>query len=208
MNRLQRHRASQLLAFVGICWLVLAVDLLTPGPLALFGVHPRTMAGLSGILFAPLLHGGVAHLMANSVPLLVLGGLIILADERRFLAAVLWSSLGAGLGAWLLGPTNSVHVGASGIVFGFLGFLLTRGFFARRVWLILLSLAVAALWGGLVFGVLPGQAGVSWQSHAGGFLGGVLAARGAAGARRSGGRLSGGQGGWFRPRPAKQRTRA
>lgn len=184
MTRLPRRRIGALLGFVGACWLVLTVDLLTPGPLTVLGVHPRTLDGLRGIVLAPFLHGSVAHLVANSIPLLVLGGLVILADEKRFLAATLWAALGAGLFAWLLGPTRSVHVGASGVVFGYLGFLLTRGWFTRRVWLILLSIGVAVIWGGLVFGVLPGQPGVSWQSHAGGLIGGVLAARGASATKR------------------------
>jgi membrane associated rhomboid family serine protease len=102
---------------------------------------------------------------------------VLLANERRFLSITLWIVLGAGLGAWLFGAPRSVHIGASGVVFGYLGFLLSHGWFAKRVGMILLSLFVAGVWGSLVFGVLPGQAGVSWQSHAGGFVGGVLAAR-------------------------------
>ena len=85
--------------------------------------------------------------------------------------------LGAGLMSWLLGASSSVHIGASGVIFGYLGFLMLSGWFARSFGSILLSLAITALWGGLVFGVLPGQAGISWQAHLGGFLGGVLAAR-------------------------------
>ncbi len=174
--QLKQH-ASILLAFVAVCWLVLAVDAVVPGSFAEFGVQPRALQGLRGIPLAPFLHGGMAHLTANSVPLLVLGGLVLLADERRFLSITLWIVLGAGLAAWMLGAPNSVHIGASGVVFGYLGFLLSHGWFARRVGMILLSLFVAGVWGGLVFGVLPGQAGVSWQSHAGGFVAGVLAAR-------------------------------
>lgn len=174
--QLKQH-AAILLAFVAVCWLVLAVDAVVPGSFAEFGVQPRALQGLRGIPLAPFLHGGMAHLTANSVPLLVLGGLVLLADERRFLSITLWIVLGAGLAAWMLGAPNSVHIGASGVVFGYLGFLLSHGWFARRVGMILLSLFVAGVWGGLVFGVLPGQAGVSWQSHAGGFVAGVLAAR-------------------------------
>ena len=87
------------------------------------------------------------------------------------------SMLGAGLMAWLLGAPGSVHIGASGVIFGYLGFLMLSGWFARSFGSILLSLGVTALWGGLVFGVMPGQPGISWQAHLGGFGGGILAAR-------------------------------
>jgi len=173
---LKRH-AAMLLAFVVVCWVVLAIDAVVPGSFAVFGVQPRDLSGLRGVPLAPFLHGNVAHLASNSVPLLVLGGLVLLADERHFLMVTLWTVLGAGLAAWLFGAPRSVHIGASGVVFGYLGFLLSHGWFARRAGMILLSLFVAGVWGGLVFGVLPGQAGVSWQSHAGGFVAGVLAAR-------------------------------
>ncbi len=172
-----KQHALLLGGFVVLCWLVLAADAVLPGSFAIFGVVPRSVNGLRGIPLAPLLHGNAAHLMSNTVPLLVLGGLVLAADDRRFLTVTLWSVLGAGLAAWLFGAPRSVHVGASGVVFGYLGFLLSHGWFARRVGMILVSLFVAGVWGGLVFGVLPGQSGVSWQSHAGGFVAGVLAAR-------------------------------
>ncbi len=174
--QLKQH-AAMLLAFVAVCWVVLAVDAVVPGSFAVFGVQPRDLSGLRGIPLAPFLHGSAAHLAANSIPLLVLGGLVLFADERHFLMVTLWTVLGAGLAAWLFGAPRSVHIGASGVVFGYLGFLLSHGWFARHAGMILLSLFVAGVWGGLVFGVLPGQAGVSWQSHAGGFVAGVLAAR-------------------------------
>ena len=91
-----------------------------------------------------------------------------------------WNSLPAAaplLLAWLLGAPGSVHIGASGVLFGYLGFLLLSGWYARSAASILLSLGVAAAWGGLVLGVMPGTPGISWQSHLGGFIGGVLAAR-------------------------------
>jgi membrane associated rhomboid family serine protease len=172
-----KQHAMLLGGFVLMCWIVLAVDAVLPGSFAVFGVVPRSLNGLRGIPLAPLLHGNVAHLMSNTVPLLVLGALVLAADDRRFLTVTLWSVLGAGLAAWLLGAPRSVHIGASGVVFGYLGFLLSHGWFARRVGMILVSLFVAGVWGGLVFGVLPGQSGVSWQSHAGGFVAGVFAAR-------------------------------
>jgi len=171
------QRALLLLALLACFALVLAADLVTGGALTAYGVQPRSTTGLRGILFAPFLHGSWAHLAANSVPFVVLGGLVLLHDVRRFATVTLFALLGAGLAAWLLGAPRSVHIGASGVVFGYLGFLLGHGWFAKRFGTALLSVAVAFVWGGLTFGVLPGQPGVSWQSHAGGFMGGLYAAR-------------------------------
>lgn len=163
---------------LGIAWGVLGANTLLGGMLNNFGIVPRTEVGLRGILFAPFLHGSVAHLAANSVSLLVLGWLVLaFAGRRRFYWVSAASALGAGLCAWTLGAPGSVHIGASGVIFGYLGYLMLSGWFARRIMPILASLAVTAMWGGMVLGVLPGQVGISWQAHLGGFLGGVWAAR-------------------------------
>jgi len=117
------------------------------------------------------------HLLANTVPLLVLGWLIMLRDAKHFIPVTLLAMLGSGLCAWTFGASGSVHIGASGVVFGYLGFLIFAGWFARSLGAIALSVLVTALWGGLVFGVLPGPPGISWQAHLGGFVGGALAAK-------------------------------
>ncbi len=172
-----QRRTLWLAGFLAICWLVLAIDAIVPGSFAVYGVQPRSLTGLRGVVLAPFLHGGVSHLASNSMPLLALGALVLIADAKHFVLVTVAVVLAAGLTAWLLGAPRSVHIGASGVVFGYLGFLLVYGWFARRLGLILLSAVVAAVWGGLVFGVLPGADGVSWQSHAGGFLGGVAIAQ-------------------------------
>lgn len=158
-------------------WTAHGANAVTAGSLTRYGIVPRTVDGLWGILFAPFIHANVAHLIANTVPLVVLGWLVLLRDARHFLPVTLLSMLGAGLGAWLLGAPGTVHIGASGVVFGYFGFLLLAGWFARSVASIAISALVTIAWGGLVLGVLPGQAGISWQAHLGGFIGGVLAAR-------------------------------
>lgn len=175
--RTLRVHASILGLSVASIWAVFAVDTVLGGALVQYGVVPRTVAGLRGILFAPFLHANLAHLVANTASLLVLGWLVMLRDARHFWVVGVLSMLGGGLVAWLFGAGNSVHIGASGVIFGFLGFLIFAGWYARSFGSIVISLGVATLWGGLVFGVLPGDAGVSWQEHLGGFLGGVLAAR-------------------------------
>jgi membrane associated rhomboid family serine protease len=160
-----------------LLWVVFIMTWLSGGSLLTLGVIPRTTIGLRGILFAPFLHGSLAHLLANSIPFVVLGWLVMLRDPRHFVTVTLVAMLSSGLTAWLLGPPNSVHIGASGVIFGYLGFLMLSGWYARSIGSILLSVFVTVVWGGLIFGVLPGQAGISWQAHLGGFFGGVLAAR-------------------------------
>lgn len=158
-------------------WAGFAAQVVTNDAVLAWGIHPRTKQGLWGILFAPFLHGSTEHLIANTVPLIVLGWLVMLRDRRHFLSLTLWSMLGAGLCAWTLGAPGSVHIGASGVVFGYLGFLMLAGWYTRSLGAIALSVLVTVLWGGVVFGVLPGQPGISWQAHLGGFLGGIIAAR-------------------------------
>ncbi len=162
---------------VALLWIVFAVDLLLPADLRQFGVRPRDVEALSGVLLAPFLHGDFNHLAANTIPMLALGWLVMLRDPRHFALVFLAATVGGGLVAWLLGAPGSVHIGASGVVFGFLGFLIFAGWYARSFASIAISLVVIALWGGLVLGVLPGDAGISWQAHLGGFGGGALSAR-------------------------------
>ena len=162
--------------FVGLLWVVEVVDTGLGNRLDDEGIRPGTTDGLLGIVFAPLLHGGFGHLLANSVPLLVLGFLVLLSGLRRGLAvtAVIW--LVGGLGTWLLGGPGTVHIGASGVVFGGLTYLAVRGFVSRQPAQIAVGIGVLLVYGGLLWGVLPGQPGVSWQGHLSGALGGVLAA--------------------------------
>ncbi|NES21688.1 MAG: rhomboid family intramembrane serine protease [Symploca sp. SIO3E6] len=144
--------------------------------LNIYGIIPREIMGLRGILFAPFLHNGFAHLISNTIPFLVLGWFVMLQKTSEFFIVTPIIMLVSGLGVWLLG-SPAVHIGASGVIFGYLGFLLARGFFDRNFLSILLSLLVGSLYGGLIWGVLPNQPGVSWEGHLFGFIGGVLAAR-------------------------------
>ena len=141
------------------------------------GVHPRTLSGLWGILFAPFLHVSWGHLLANTTSLLVLGWLVMLRRTRGFLAVAGIAALTAGLGTWLIGGAATVHVGVSGVIFGLLGFLLSRGIFEKKLLSILGSILGVLAFGGALRGLFPGIAGISWEGHLFGFLGGILAAR-------------------------------
>jgi membrane associated rhomboid family serine protease len=158
-------------------WLVEGVDaLIFNGALDGFGIRPRTLDGLYGILYAPFLHGSFGHLMANTIPLLVLGWFVLLHGTKRFIFVTITVILISGLGTWLIGPPHSVHIGASGLVFGYFGFLLLNSWFERSLASVLWAVLVFFLYGSLMWGVLPQGNGISWQGHLFGFIGGGLAA--------------------------------
>jgi membrane associated rhomboid family serine protease len=165
------------LGYVGLLWLVEGLDsAVFDQRLELYGIQPREQDGAVGILFAPLLHTDWTHLVSNTVPLLILGFLLGLAGLGYVLGvtAVVW--LVGGLGVWLLGPDNTLHLGASVIVFGWLTCLIVRGFVSRHPGQVAIGVLVLILYGGALWGVLPGQPGVSWQGHLFGAVGGILAA--------------------------------
>uniref|UniRef100_A0A832M2W2 Rhomboid family intramembrane serine protease n=1 Tax=Oscillatoriales cyanobacterium SpSt-402 TaxID=2282168 RepID=A0A832M2W2_9CYAN len=164
--------------FILALWILELVDtVLLRGQLNRLGIRPRHLIGLRGILFAPLLHGDLAHLAANTIPLAVLGWLIMLNGLNTFLlvTAIVW--LVSGLGVWVLGGANTMHLGASGLVFGYFGFLLLRGYFEQSFSAIAIAVLVGLLYGSMIWGVLPIHRGKSWQSHLFGFIGGGIVAR-------------------------------
>lgn len=164
-----------ILLFVGSLYLAESLDTATGGLLDRAGaLYPRDLDGLTGILTAPLLHGGFAHLAANTVPLLVFGFLALSVGTGRWVAVTATVWLVSGVGVWLLSPAPVL--GASGIVFGWFLFLLARGFYARHPGQVVLALVLFAIWGSLLWGVLPSSPMVSWQAHLFGALGGLLAA--------------------------------
>ncbi|MBV9162757.1 MAG: rhomboid family intramembrane serine protease [Pseudonocardiales bacterium] len=163
-------------AFTGVLYLTEAADTLLGGALDADGIRPRRLDGLEGILWAPLLHHGWQHLAANTVPVLVLGFFALAGGVGQFIAVTATIWLVGGLGTWLTG-SDSVHLGASILIFGWLVFLLARSFFVRSAAQILLAVALCAVWGSVLWGVLPGTVGISWQGHLFGALGGLIAAQ-------------------------------
>ena len=173
-----KTQAIILATFVAIFWLLEILDqFVFRGSLDIFGIIPHQVIGLRGILFAPFLHGDFPHLIANTVPFLILGWLVMLQETSDFFIVTGLTMLVGGLGVWLFAAPGYIHIGASILIFGYLGFLLLRGYFQRNIPSILLSILVFLLYGGTIWGVLPSRPGISWQGHLFGFLGGVLAAK-------------------------------
>ncbi len=162
---------------VAAMWVEEVADLVLPGgqPLNGWGVRPRSLRGLLGIPLMPFLHDGFRHLFGNTVPFLVMGCAIASGSVARFFRVAAIVGVTAGVGVWLFARGGTVHIGASGLVFGFLTYLLARGVIARKVTWILGGLVVLVVYGGILWGLLP-TPGVSWTGHVFGAAGGVLAA--------------------------------
>jgi membrane associated rhomboid family serine protease len=164
-----------LVVLAAIMWVVEVIDTIANGRLDRQGIEPRQLSGLDGIVFAPFLHSGFGHLIANTVPFLLLGGGIALGATQRFIKVTIIVAVIGGFGTWLIGPANTIHIGASGLVFGYLTYLMARGIFARNVWYLLGGVVTFMVYGGVLWGLLPAP-GISWQGHLFGAVGGVVAA--------------------------------
>ena len=159
-----------------LMWVVEAIDSLDNDKLERFGIEPRQADHLTGIVAAPFLHGDWGHLIGNSVPFALLGATIALSGAIRVAFVTGIVALVGGLGTWLIAPANTIHIGASGIVFGFAAYLVSRGLFSRS-WLHLgVGVIVGVVYGSTLIGGLVPQDGISWQGHLFGGVGGVVAA--------------------------------
>jgi membrane associated rhomboid family serine protease len=178
-DRLGPDRTNALLlvvAMTALMWLTEIVDQVGFGDLDNYGIHPRDAGGLPEILAAPFLHVGFGHLISNTVPFVVMGAVIALGGIVRVALVTLVVALVSGLGTWLIASSDSVHLGASGVVFGYAAYLVARGLLSRRLTELAVGALVVAIWGfGLLQGLLP-QERISWQAHLFGAIGGVIAA--------------------------------
>ena len=170
-------------ALVALMWLLEIVNKIDGQGLNGDGIYARSLSGLPGILSAPFLHAGFGHLIGNTVPFVVLGLVIAAAGARRVIEVTVVVVLAAGLGTWLISPSHVSTIGASGVVFGYAGFLIARGFFTRSFPALVIGVVVAIVFGISLASDLIPKTGVSWQDHLFGALGGILAARLVSGGR-------------------------
>lgn len=169
-----------------LMWLVEALDTFAfDDGLQVHGIEPRQIDGLEGIVLAPLLHDSWTHIISNSIPFVVLGALVMTYGLRRWITATAFITVTAGLATWLMARSGN-HIGASILVFGYFGFLLGMAWFERSIKSIGIAVVVAVIYGGLVWGVVPSDSGVSWEGHLFGVIAGVAAAGLLAGPKRSG----------------------
>lgn len=166
--------AVLIVSVTAVMWVLEAFDYTVNGWLDRFGIQPRDVGDLPDIFTAPFMHGGFGHLMANTVPFLILGFIAAARGIAKFLVASLMIIVVGGLGVWFTSSANTL--GSSILIFGFFGYLLGRGLFERRALDIGIAVAVVAVYGTMLFGVIPGEPGISWQGHLFGLIGGVLGA--------------------------------
>jgi membrane associated rhomboid family serine protease len=175
--RPDRNTAFKLvLILLAVMWVSEVVDIASGNKLDELGIEPRETDGLIGVGTAPFLHAGFGHLLSNTLPFVILGLAIAFEGIRRLGAVTLIVMLVSGLGTWLFAPADSIHIGASGVVFGYAAYLIVRGVFNRSLGQLALAAVVVLFLGGALLGGLVPRAGVSWQGHLFGAVGGVLAA--------------------------------
>ena len=162
-----------LLTWVAIAWGVEVLDFLLAGRLDGFGILPRNFGGLIGVMTSPWLHGGFGHLVANTVPFLGLGLLVLLAEGKRFVATTWTLVVVSGLGTWLIGRPGTLHIGASGLIYGYFGYLLGRAIWERKVGWAILGFFVGLAYGGMIMGIFPQKGYISWEGHLAGIVAGL-----------------------------------
>jgi len=184
MAQLQKTNSEDRLAgfkvigvMVALMWGLEVIDAIAGGSLDQYGIEPRDDGGLVGVVAAPFLHAGFGHLIANTVPFVVMGLVIAFKGAVRVLAVTAIVGLVSGLGTWLVAPEFTLHIGASGVVFGYATYLISRGVFNRDALELAVGLIVVLVWGTALLGGLRPEDGISWQGHLFGAIGGVVAAR-------------------------------
>lgn len=163
-----------IIIFVVILWVVFILNSILPIELNQYGIIPRNLTGLRGILFAPFLHGDYNHIVSNTVPITFLLIVLFAFYKEKALKTVIFSQLLGGLMVWMF-ATQGCHIGISGLIYSLVSFLIIAGIFKRNFKSLIISILIVILYGGLVWGVLPTQYGISWEGHlfgaiSGGFL--------------------------------------
>jgi membrane associated rhomboid family serine protease len=166
-------RFTPILTLTAACWLVFVLDnLIWHGHLAQHGIIPRHLGSLTGILWSPFLHTSYQHLAANTLPLLILGGILCARGKGQFVAVTVGGILLGGILTWLF-ARNACHIGASGLIFCYFGYIASLAWFNRTFGTLCLSVLCILGYGGMIKGILPTLAGISWEGHLAGLVAGV-----------------------------------
>lgn len=179
-NSFEKYRkpgCGLILLYIVIAWGLEIFDHLPGVNFDTLGLRPREPMGLIGVFTMPWLHGGFMHLISNTLTFIVLGYLIVATERQRFYHTSFMIMLISGLGTWLIGRSGSVHIGASAIIYGYFGYLVTRAFLEKRLLWTILGVVLVVLYGGMLWGMLPTDSRMSWEGHLMGFVAGVWMAR-------------------------------
>lgn len=169
-----KKNALRLCFFIALLWVIEAVNQLMGHRLNVLGIFPGSATPFPGVLFAPLLHGSFQHLAINTLPLLTLGWFVAMDGFGRYVVISLFIAVVGGSAVWLFGR-NAFHVGASGLIFGYFAYLVTKGFLERSLSSIFIASTIVAVYGGILFGAFPLTESVSWETHLFSLLAGALA---------------------------------
>ena len=170
------RRAAALFSGLGLIWAISLYAFVDPSALHFLALVPRRADGLPGVIGMLFVHGSLWHLVANSLSLIPLAAIVLVRGTRYAAVAVAWIVVGGGLCVWLFGR-DAVHVGASGLVFGLIGFLIVRGLYERALTSLFASLGVILVYGGTIWGIVPQDGGISWEAHLFGLIAGAATAR-------------------------------
>ena len=172
-----KKKIITVLIFIGLIWAVFIIDAIFPGDFTEYGLRPRTISGLLGIISCPLLHGSLGHLISNTIPLAVFLFALFMFYEKQAVLVIVLSVLLGGLLVWIF-ARNAVHIGASGLIYSLAAFLITSGIILRKFKLLVVSVVLIILYGGLIWGVFPGITGpsVSFEGHLFGAAAGAILA--------------------------------
>jgi membrane associated rhomboid family serine protease len=169
-------RFTPVVVLIAVCWTVFVLNnLILDGHLNQYGIRPRHLGGLPGIIWSPFLHGSFRHLLANTVPLALLGAMLCLRARNEFGIVTITGVLLSGGLTWLIGR-NASHIGASGLIFCFFGYLASLALFERKIGTLALSVVCVLAYGGIVRGILPTSSAVSWEGHLAGLISGITLA--------------------------------
>jgi membrane associated rhomboid family serine protease len=178
MRRSKQPSSRSLWQFIALLWILEMVDQsLLNRQLDGLGLQPGNWNHWEGILFMPFLHIDFYHLLNNSIGLAIFGTLLITRSWDDLYYASIGAILGCSLAVMLLGKPGSVHIGASGLVFGWWSFLIARAFYQRNFQSALIAVSMIVFFGGMIYGILPGEKSISWQGHLGGAIGGIIGSR-------------------------------
>ena len=177
MKSIINKRIQTILVILLIFWIVEIINTIVGHKFGTFGILPRNVVGLRGIILSPFIHHGIPHLILNSIPFVILGTIVIIRGVGQFFQISVFIIMIGGIGVWIFGRT-ALHAGASGLIFGYFGFLVAAGWYEKKIVSILIAVAVLFLYGGAIFsGIMPTQRFVSWEGHLFGLLAGILTAK-------------------------------
>lgn len=177
---IERYRlpgCGLILSLIALAWAIEIIDHIPGVNFDAMGLRPKELTGLFGIFTMPWIHGGIPHLFSNTIAFFFLAYVVLATEGQRFFRTSFWIIVLSGIGTWLIGSKGSVHIGASGLVYGYFGYLLMRSWLEKKLIWAILGVTLCIFYGGMIWGMMPTGKPISWEGHLCGFIAGVWMAR-------------------------------